>query len=838
MMVTEASTEVLRVAEVSKAFPGVQALQAVSLGVAAGEVHALVGENGAGKTTLVAIAAGELAPDAGSVEIGGEPLEASTPRAAQRLGLAQVHQHPALAPDLTVAENLYLGLPAERRPKLGKVNSWAAGILERGGIDVSPTTEAADLSTGEWHLIEMAKALALEPRVLILDEPTEFLDREQVDRLFAQIRDLVAHGTGVVYISHRIREVQQIADRVTVLRDGEVVGSFVAGEVDEDGIVAMIVGRPVDTVFPPKARDADSPPTLRLRGVSGEGFRDVDLEVQPGQIVGLGGIEGNGQREFLRALAGLGGVDGEVRLDGESVRLGSPERARAAGLVHIPGERHREGLFLSLPVRHNVSAMSLPRYAVGGLLRIRREAAGAANAADSLQIRTPSVETGVAALSGGNQQKAMMARATLAEPRVLLVDEPTQGVDAGGRVEIFRILRNVADEGAPVVVVAADARELAGLCDRVVIFSRGRTVGELSGDDVTEENITGAALRSTTLRDRGSERAHHDRPPLARRLLARDTLPSVVLALLIVALGMWATQVNGSYLTGQNLGDVMALASVIAFVALGQLILVLVGSLDLSVGPLIGLLVCLGSFFFTDGGAVDRILLGIFVLALVCIGAGVLNGTLAEGLHINPVVATLATFFVFQGISLELRPTPEGLASQDVTGAIDSSFGFVPVAFVLVIVLGLLLQRSLRHTRWGLSLRGVGSDPNASRRLGLPVRRVRFFAYVACSFSCLAAGLLSIAQLGVGDATAGTSYTLSSLTAVLLGGARVQGGRGSFVGVVLGAILIQQTATVAQFLNLSAAWTYWLVGGLALGAVVVYSRGWRRNAQPAATVDA
>jgi ribose transport system ATP-binding protein len=825
-----ASGHGLRLLDVTKSFPGVRALKGVSLEVRAGEVHGLVGENGAGKSTLVSIAGGELTPDSGSVEIAGQPLTEPTPRAAQRLGLAEVHQHPALAPDLSVAENLYLGLPGERRPRLGALNRWATEILRSAGVGVPAHIEVARLTQAQRHQVEIAKALALSPKALVLDEPTEALDRDQIDALFAQVREVAAAGTSVVYISHRIREVREIADRITVLRDGEVRGVFAVDQLDEDEVIRLIVGRPLETTFPAKGSSLGGEVVLRAQDLSGDGFSNVSLDVRAGEIVGLGGIAGNGQREFLRAISGLAGASGTVQVAGAPVRLGSPERARSAGLVHIPSERHAEGLFLSLPVRPNVSVTSLPRYASGGFVRGAREGDVVAREATALAIRTPSIETGVATLSGGNQQKVMMARAKLADARVLLVDEPTQGVDAGGRVEIFQILRGLASSGAAVVVVASDARELAGLCDRVLTFSRGRVGEEFTGADVTEEKITGSVLRSTTLRE--SEARAGQREWL-ERLLAPSVLPPVVLAVLLVLLGIYATQVNSTYLTSLNLNGLLILLAGTACVAMGQLIVVMVGSLDLSVGPLTGLLVVIGSFYFSEGASGARLVIGLALMLVACLLTGAINGLLAERLRINPVIATLAMFFVLQGVSLILRPTPEGLISGGFASQVQLSVGFVPVAFIIAVVLAVALQWGLRRTWCGLALRSVGSAAEASRRLGVRVKTVRFCAYLACSLACFGTGVLLLAQIGIGDAGSGADYTLLSLTAVLLGGASVRGGRGTFIGALLGAALIHQTATVATFLRLSPAWNYWLTGLLALAAVIAFSRTWRQAEQPA-----
>ncbi|HEX7524782.1 MAG TPA: sugar ABC transporter ATP-binding protein [Gaiellaceae bacterium] len=499
---------VLKLSDVVKTYPGVVALKGVSFEVTEGEVHALVGENGAGKSTLMAVAAGSTLPDSGSVEIGGRPLDPPTPAAAQALGLAVVYQHLSILEDLTVAENMVFAMPRHLRPPVARAAAWTQEMLNAIGARIDPAARVTELSIADRQLLEIAKALALESHVLVLDEPTESLTPAEAERLFEQIRSITDHGTAVVYISHRLPEVRRVADRITVLRDGETRGTVRASEVSESDVLRLVIGRSVDQAFPAKAAvREDAQPLLHVAGLSGPRFRDVDLEVAPGEVVGLAGVEGNGQREFLRALAGLLPSQGEVRLGGSPVDTGDPGKVRRAGIVHLPGDRHAEGLLLQLSVRENTTLLSLPNVARNGFVQRRRETAVVSEQIAQLNVRTPSSETPVSSLSGGNQQKVLFARSLLAEPTVLLADEPTRGVDAGARIEIYQVLRNVADAGKAVVVLSSDVVELQGLCDRVLVFSRGEIVRSLEGDEITEENITGAAITSTTHREGLAARA-------------------------------------------------------------------------------------------------------------------------------------------------------------------------------------------------------------------------------------------------------------------------------------------------------------------------------------------
>jgi ribose transport system ATP-binding protein len=808
---------------ISKSFPGVNALTEVSLDVRAGEVHALVGENGAGKSTLMAVAAGALAPDQGTIAIGGRLLETASPSAARELGLAIVRQDPALLPDLTVAENMAVGVGIHRVGGLKAARTWAAEQLDVWQMNIDVRARAYEISVEQRFVVEIAKALALNPAVLLLDEPTEHFNAEESERLFERVRDLCSRGVAVVYISHRIPEVKSIADRITVLRDGMVRGTFAAQDVSESDIVALVVGRSLDVLFPDKEPSESSAPVLlEARGLSGGGLTGVDLSVRAGEIVGLAGVQGNGQQELIRALAGLHAAQGRLTVAGRDVNLGSPRAATGAGVAYVPSDRHGEALFMPLDVGENIVLENLDDFATAGVIRDGSADKVAQRQVASLAVKTPSLRTPVGSLSGGNQQKVVLARTLLSEPKVLLAEEPTQGVDAGARAEIYRILRGVSSQGSAVVVMSSDALELEGLCDRVAILSRGHIVKELSGDEVTEAAITSAALTSTSLRTRLTNAGRS--LPRLRRWGRGDYAPSAVLAVLIVLLGLIVASRNPSYASQRNFSGLLLLLAPLVFLAMGQLVVMLGAGIDLSVGPLTGFLVVGASFWIIDAKGTGGTAVGLLLMLGIAVGVGLANGLLVQKLSINPVVATLAMFMALRGLSLTLRSTPGGSINENVTSAVETAIGPVPVALLIAVAVAIGLEWMLRRTRWGVELRAVGSRPEAAERLGVRVGRVRVMSYLICSLLVLPAGVLLMAQIGIGDGTAGVDYTLASITAVVLGGASIFGGRGAFIGAVMGAVLIQQTTNVTTFLRLSQPWQYWLIAILTLGSAIGYAR--------------
>jgi ribose transport system ATP-binding protein len=494
------SPVVLALNGVSKAFGAVQALRDVSFDCRAGEIHALVGENGSGKSTMLGIASGFLAPDEGTIEIGGRRRRRGSPAEARRLGLGIAYQTYSHVLDLSIAENLYLAVPPGLRPKHGRMEEWAAARLDELGLAVVPPRAAVgSLSPARRQLLEVAKALLGRPKVLLLDEPTTALGPEDVERLHALVLEQSRAGVGVVYVSHRLPEVLGIADHITVLRDGVGQGTFEAAAMSEEGLVALMIGRPLQLAFPERAEhDGDREIRLAVSGLRGERFGPIDLDVEKGEILGLAGAEGNGQVQFLRALAGVErAAGGAVSCDGRELDTSSPLRPLRAGVVLLSGDRARESLFPVLSVRANATIQVLRRLARLGFLSRRRESSTVHELVRRLRIRMASIEQPVQSLSGGNQQKVSLARPFLrGEVKVILAEEPTQGVDVAARFDLYDALRAKAREGVAMILKSSDPLELAGLCDRVVVMSRGRIVEELRGDELDERRIVEAIVGS------------------------------------------------------------------------------------------------------------------------------------------------------------------------------------------------------------------------------------------------------------------------------------------------------------------------------------------------------
>lgn len=503
---TDAGT-VLELAGVSRQFGSVRALTDVSFDCRAGEVHALVGENGSGKSTLLGIASGFVDPDRGTIHIGGRPLRRDSPAMARRLGLAMAYQDTSLVLAEPVKNNLYMAAPASKRPPFWRRKKWARRLLAQFDLDLElfPDAPAGFLTLADRQLFEVAKALVSDPKVLLLDEPTTALGPDEVEALHRTVAACRSRGVGIVYVSHRLPEVLEIADRITVLRDGHSQGTFEAADTTEARLVELIVGRPFEAAFPPpEPTFEDAGDVLVVDGLQGQSFGPVTFTLQRGEIVGVAGAEGNGQPQLFDCLSGrVPPRAGRVVCDDAELALVSTHETIGAGIMLLPGDRMHEALMGVLGVRVNATIQSIRKFSSFGFLRRRAERRAVAELVDELEIRTPSLEQPVQFLSGGNQQKVSVARSFLKEPSVILAYEPTQGVDVGSRFDIYQALRARTDGGAAMLVKSSDPLELSGLCDRVLVMSRGTIIEEIPGDELDETRIVEAIVRGPGLSKAG-----------------------------------------------------------------------------------------------------------------------------------------------------------------------------------------------------------------------------------------------------------------------------------------------------------------------------------------------
>jgi ribose transport system ATP-binding protein len=810
---------------ISKNYSGVPALTDVSLEIRAGEVHALLGENGAGKSTLMNVATGTVAPTKGDLLVHGERYDALTPALANQLGIAIVHQHPAVLKDLTVLENLQVALP--RSIFKGKpAEKVGEELLARVGLKISLKLRVEDLSIAQKHLLEIAKALATSPKILVLDEPTAALGQDSVELLFQLIAAEIAKGTAVIYITHRLAEVRELANIVTVLRDGKMMATSQIDKITDAQLLAQIIGRELKSSFPAKHKKVSGvKPNLVVKGLSGNGFTDINIEGYPGQIIGIAGVVGNGQSELIRALSGQAEFNGSIEINGES----KTARQLNGKAALMPADRQREGVMMRMSVRENSALSSLKKFKLFGFLSRRKEVNEVHETLSSLSIKAPSLEAPVSALSGGNQQKVVMARALLSNPVMILADEPTQGVDVGARSELYDILRQASSEGIPVVVASSDAKELEGLCDTVYVLSRGQVVKTLQDGENREAAMIEAAVTSTTKvirierEQREQKLGNETFADKFRRFLRGDYAPPAMLAFVMVALAAFILTKSDTYLGDFNIISILLLVSALGFVAIGQTTVMMTGGIDLSTGPLAGFLVVIASFFINDEAPMTAILMGLVTMAVVAAFVGLINSALIRFVKFTAIAATLTTYIAIGGFAFILRPEPDGYISVAVADILNAAIGPIPYVFIALVISTLVMERLLRKSRWGWQLRAVGSNEESARQLGVQTTRSIIGAYVISSLFVFLGATLLMVQLGIGDASQGVTYTLTSITAVVLGGTSLMGGRGTYVGTLMGSVLLIQVLNATVFLDLDQTWQYWLQAALILIAAVVYS---------------
>ncbi|GAA3122067.1 ribose transport system ATP-binding protein [Kribbella aluminosa] len=504
--------DLVTMSAIGKRYGGVRACHEVDFVLGAGEVHALLGENGAGKSTLMKILSGDVTEYAGSIAINGEPVRFNGPTDAQTAGIAMIHQELDLVPALSVADNIFLGRELRtpyRTVDRRRMEREARDLLDRSGVSLDPRRPVGELRVGEQQLVTIAKAISLDARVLIMDEPTSALTSSEVERLFDVIRELRQSGVGIVYISHRMEEIAQVADRATVLRNGRIVTSFDPRELSTAEVVEAMVGRPVQTMFTTPDSDTGDE-LLRIEDLvvkaKRPGRRDPDgisLTVRAGEIVGLAGLLGAGRTELLETLYGVapgGTLTGRILLQGKPIRPRSPRQALAHGIGFVPEDRRASGLVLFHSILANTVLSSLPaygrfgRFGRFGIVARRLERAASASMADRLRLKFGRMQDEVGTLSGGNQQKVVFGRMLLTEPKLLLLDEPTRGVDVGAKAEIYRLLGELAGQGIGVLLASSELPELVGVCDRVVVLRDGRDVASFSTADSGEGDLLAAAM--------------------------------------------------------------------------------------------------------------------------------------------------------------------------------------------------------------------------------------------------------------------------------------------------------------------------------------------------------
>ncbi len=842
-----ATTPILRTVDLTKSFAGNVVLERVGFEVLPGEIHALMGENGAGKSTWINLVTGVHQPDSGTIEFAGTSYNGLSPHQAEAIGIATVHQELSLTPHLTVAENIFLGrLPTTSLFQVDyqRIEAESSRIFADLGIDIDPRALAGELPLAEQQLVEFAKALVAEPKLLILDEATSALDKTQVELFFASLRALRDRGVAVVFVSHRLEEIFAVTDRITVLKNGEYVTTVPTAGTTTDDLVKHMVGREITDIFPPKPPIDEllaAPVVLSVRNLSsGHRFQKVDFDLHRGEILGLGGLQGQGQRELLAALFGLHRVEGEVLLHGKAAPAGNPRAAIGQRYAFVPEDRKTEGLVLQLPVGDNLALPNLTLVSRGGLIDRGRERALIDSLVEKLRIKLRSSKQKVLRLSGGNQQKVAIAKWLPREPEILLLSEPTRGIDVGTKQEIHRLMRELTNAGASILLISSDTIELLGLSDRVLVMYERQPVVMLSGADVTEENVVHAsvvggekaidrAIDARTVRDSVEpvetsgaiqERA---RNPLARlaafRKLSRawqDVLPIYAVMTLFIALYLYMNRNTFSLGTINNLS---AWLFPLFLATMSQSVIMLTGGIDLSTGNMMSLFTCLLATQMYDNplSMVKAVVLVLAGGSLI----GLFTGAIIAYIKLPAIIVTLATSFIWAGAALWVLPSAGGHLPRSFSSRFIGQIGGIVPVSLLVLILSLLFWRyGIKRTPLGVGIYAIGDNERGAFFSGLPVQRLRISAYIVAGIFAALAGIGLSAYAGSGDPLIGTTYTLAAIAAAVLGGVSFFGGQGHLRGAIAGVLTLGLVTQILFISGLSVAYQrviYGLVLVVAIG---------------------
>jgi ABC-type sugar transport system ATPase subunit/ribose/xylose/arabinose/galactoside ABC-type transport system permease subunit len=807
-------TAVLEARHVGMQFPGVRALWEVDFDLRGGEVHALIGENGAGKSTLVKILGGELAGYAGEVLVEGTRRAFGSPREAMARGIAVIPQELQLVATLSVAENIFLG--REPAGPGGLVDRSALHRRARAALDAVGTRHIGTgalverLEAADRQLVAIARALSLDARYFIMDEPTASLGAAEAQQLETVIRRLVAGGAGVLYVSHKLDEVRRLADRITVLRDGRRITTRPAAGVTEREMVRLMVGREIAPgALMPVAPQA--PELLAVQGLSvadaerpgGFRLRDISFTVRAGEIVGLAGLVGAGRTDLLLALVGAleREVSGRIRLDGRDYVPVTPAEARDRGLVLLPEERKTQGIFARLGVQQNITVSALGGVSRLGWVRRGAERDAARELMRGVNVRAASPAVAIGTLSGGNQQKALLARCLFASPRVLLLDEPTRGIDLAAKAEIYAELGALAARGYGVVLCSSEMSEILTQCHHIIVFREGRITARLDARDATEEKVLAAAAGTAVEAPGAGGPPPQGTEPPAPRPRWRERIARYAGALglaLVLVLSVVFSPVRGGRLVFLDLGNLTDILRQVAekgILAVGMTAVVISGGIDLSVGSVLAFGATLAAILLMKTG-MGVLLAGVLVVAASA-AWGLLNGVVVARWRLPAFIATLASMsaargaarYMSGGAAIPLGFGPGG-APLTVRALAAPVVPYVPAPALVFLLSALAVHLWLARTRSGRYLYAIGDNETAARLSGVRVVWHKASVYVVCAALAGLAGLVHCAQLEQGNPNDGVAYELDAIAAAVIGGTSLSGGTGTVGGTIIGILII------------------------------------------------
>jgi len=818
---------------VTKVFGGTVAVSDVTIELRAGEVLALLGENGAGKSTCVKLLAGVYRPDAGEVVIGGRPTRFSSPLEAQHSGVAVMHQHPGLFPDLSIAENLFIGQTGLKwRLDHAAMQAEARRLLALVGLDADVLLPLGRLRTSEQQLVEVARALSLDARVLIMDEPTAALSQREVERLFSVVGDLRKRGVAMMFVGHRMDEIYRIADRITVLRDGRFVGTHPTGELSRERAIQMMVGRALDGLYPRHTARAGEV-VLKVDGLSLDGgFEDVSFDLRAGEILGFGGLVGSGRTEIARVLFGIDrATAGTITIDGKSVDFLSPSEAMESGIAYVSEDRLGQSLVMDFSILNNASLTVLDEATRAGLMSRSKELGLAEPFLDRLSLRFSSYDQPVSSLSGGNQQKVVLSKWLATKPRVLILDEPTQGIDVQSKAGVHQMMADLASQGMAIILISSELPELLGMADRMIVLREGRISARLEREEATQEKIIEAATDAVVGKAEGDPvatpaaaatdmSARDAQKPLWQRVLAQREFG---LAAAVLAVVVPISILNIRMLSGANLAALAMDAGLLAIVALAQMLVLVTRSIDLSVAAIIGL-AAYGAASTLHAHPEIGVLGAVLLACGIGLAAGLVNGAIITYGRLPAIVVTLGTMTIFRGLNSVWAGGTQVSADQvpqawlDMTG---TSILGVPAILLIAIVTLVVVAYVLRYTTIGRELYAIGSNPEGARLIGIPARPRILLAFAAAGLLAGFDGALWASRYATVDARVAYGFELTVIAAAVVGGVAVRGGSGTVLGIAAGSLLLLVINNGLTLVRVDPLWLQGVYGLVILAAIAI-----------------
>ncbi len=835
----------------SKSFGGTVALRDVSFDLRAGEVLALLGENGAGKSTCVKLLAGVYWPTMGSVVVDGQPIAFSSPMEAQRAGIAVMHQHPGLFPELSIAENVFMGhMPAAGAVGLdrSRMHADATLLLSSVGLDIDVERELGALRTSEQQLVEIARALSLDARVLIMDEPTAALSQREVSRLFSVVESLKARGVAIMFVGHRMDEIFRISDRVAVLRDGALVGLEPVAKLPRERAIQLMVGRELSALYP--RNDAIPGETvLETRGLSRAGeFENIDISVRRGEILGLGGLVGSGRTEIARVLFGIAKpTSGEILLGGAPALFASPKDAMDAGIAYVSEDRLGQSLVMEFPIVENAGLTIISKAQTRGFASRKKVLDLVVPHLQRLKLRFGSYDQPVNTLSGGNQQKVVLSKWLATKPRLLILDEPTQGIDVESKAEVHAMIVDLAKQDMAIVLISSEMPELIGMCDRIVVLREGRKTAEFGRGDASQEKVLRAAtdveppahLRLVQPGDAVTKEEPHE--PSRNVWASIFAHREIGLAAAMLAVILPVALINPRIFSAANITTVAMDAALLMVVALAQMLVLVTRNIDLSVASIIGL-AAYGSASVMQGNPEIGIFAGLAAACGIGMICGLFNGVIVTFGRVPAIVVTLGTLSVFRGLN-SLWAGGRQISADKVPQAwLDMTSARVLGIPLVVLIAGAILAVAatlLSRTATGRELFAIGSNPSGAELIGIPAKRHILMAFTIAGILAGLTGALWASRYATVDARVASGYELSVIAAAVVGGVAIRGGAGTVLGIALGALTLLVIRNGLTLVRVDPLWlqgVYGLVILIAIGIDAFVAR--RASARRALAKDA